>query len=163
MKNKRRREWKAEWVCESKDIVRGACGGFLFGIPLLYTMEVWWIGSKASPLSMLLAIVSTWTIVFFLNRTEGFREDSDTTFVNAARDTVEAIAIGLVCTAIMLIILQEVKLDTQISGALGKIIFESIPFSLGVALSNQFLRSRSSGDRTETSKQDDYCIQYRPY
>jgi putative integral membrane protein (TIGR02587 family) len=155
MKNKRRGEWKAEWVHESEDIVRGACGGFLFGIPLLYTMEVWWIGAKASPFLMLLAIVSTWAIVFFLNRTEGFREDTDTTFFAAFRDTVEAIAIGLVCTTIMLVILQEVKLDTQMSGALGKIIFESIPFSLGVALANQFLSSRSPEGRTQSSKPDD--------
>jgi hypothetical protein len=36
-------------VWASEIIIRGACGGFLFGIPLLYTMEVWWVGSLAKP------------------------------------------------------------------------------------------------------------------
>lgn len=136
--NKNRRRQQAHWIREVEDITRGACGGFLFGIPLLYTMEVWWIGSTVSPPLMLLAIATTWTVVFFLNRTEGFRRTTKVSFTNAARDTVEAVVIGLVCTGIMLVILQEVTLQTQLSEALGKVIFESVPFSLGVALSNQF-------------------------
>jgi putative integral membrane protein (TIGR02587 family) len=151
MKSKRRRQHRSGLSRELEEIVRGACGGFLFGIPLIYTMEVWWIGSKVSPLLMLIAIVSTGMVVFFLNHTEGFRRNADTSLGAAARDTVEAIAIGLVCTTITLAILQEVKLETQWSGAVGKIIFESIPFSLGVALSNQFL-SGGDDDRTQPSQ-----------
>ena len=33
------------WKQELQEIISGASGGFLFGIPLLYTMEVWFIGS----------------------------------------------------------------------------------------------------------------------
>jgi uncharacterized membrane protein len=47
---------KNVWMTEINDIIRGACGGFLFGIPLLYTMEVWWIGSLVKPQLMMLAI-----------------------------------------------------------------------------------------------------------
>lgn len=153
MKSRRRKRWQVNWDREVEDIIRGACGGFLFGIPLLYTMEVWWIGSTVAPLLMLLAIVSTWTIVFFLNRTDGFRQSKNVSFVDAARDTVEAVAIGLVCTTIMLIILREVTLETQLSEALGKVIFESVPFSLGVALSNQFLSSSPDENESQPSKQ----------
>ncbi|NJR37556.1 MAG: TIGR02587 family membrane protein [Leptolyngbyaceae cyanobacterium CSU_1_4] len=152
--NKNRRRQQAHWIREVEDITRGACGGFLFGIPLLYTMEVWWIGSTVSPPLMLLAIATTWTVVFFLNRTEGFRRTTKVSFTNAARDTVEAVVIGLVCTGIMLVILQEVTLQTQLSEALGKVIFESVPFSLGVALSNQFLSSNPEENRVQSSKQN---------
>jgi putative integral membrane protein (TIGR02587 family) len=155
MKSRRRRRQRVNWTRETEDITRGACGGFLFGVPLLYTMEVWWIGSTVAPPLMLLAIVTTWTVVFFLNRTEGFRQTKNVSFSNAARDTVEAVAIGLVCTTIMLVILREVTLETQLSEALGKIIFESVPFSLGVALSTQFLRSSSDESQSSSSKQDD--------
>jgi putative integral membrane protein (TIGR02587 family) len=160
MKSKRRRQQKSDWDRELEDIVRGACGGFLFGIPLIYTMEVWWIGSKVSPLLMLLAIVSTGMVVFFLNHTEGFRRSADTSLAAAGRDTVEAIAIGLVCTTVTLVILQEVKLETQWSGALGKIIFESIPFSLGVALSNQFLSSKGDESQDQSSKSNDSSLSH---
>ena len=53
-KNKTKGKYqKNPWRSELNDIVRGGCGGFLFGIPLLYTMEVWWIGSSATPAMML--------------------------------------------------------------------------------------------------------------
>lgn len=159
MKRRRRKQRQANWTHEIQDITRGVCGGFLFGIPLLYTMEVWWIGSTVAPPFMLLAIVTTWAVVFFLNRTEGFRQTKNISFSSAARDTIEAVAIGLVCTTIMLVILREVKLESQMSETLGKIIFESVPFSLGVALSSQFLSNspdedksgKSSGSRSKTS------------
>ena len=146
------RKRQSSWTRELEDLTRGACGGFLFGVPLLYTMEVWWIGSIAAPPLMLLAIVTTWTVVFFLSRTEGFRRTANVSFTNAARDTVEAVAIGLVCTTLMLLILQELTLQTQFSEALGKVVFESVPFSLGVALSNQFLSSSPEESRDQSSQ-----------
>jgi putative integral membrane protein (TIGR02587 family) len=155
MKRRHERQQWANCTRELEDITRGACGGFLFGVPLLYTMEVWWIGSTVAPLLMLLAIVTTWTVVFFLTRTEGFRRTANVSFTNAARDTVEAVAIGLVCTTLMLWILQELTLQTQLSEVLGKVVFESVPFSLGVALSNQFLSSSPDESRGQSSQPAD--------
>lgn len=154
MKGRYRRQQRANWTRELEDVTRGACGGFLFGVPLLYTMEVWWIGSTVTPPLMLLAIVTTWTVVFFLSRTEGFRRTANVSFTNAVRDTVEAVAIGLVCTTLMLLILQELTLQTQLSEALGKVVFESVPFSLGVALSNQFLGTDPEESRGQSSQPD---------
>ncbi|MBC7969620.1 MAG: TIGR02587 family membrane protein [Verrucomicrobia bacterium] len=127
------------WATEINDLVRGACGGFLFGIPLLYTMEVWWIGSMAQPPRIMMAIVGTFIAVFWLNRTEGFRKTSRSRPYEALTDTVEAMAIGLVCSAFVLLLLRELTLDVPLRESLGKVIFESVPFTLGVALANQFL------------------------
>ena len=92
---------KNQWSSELNDIIRGASGGFLFGIPLLYTMEVWWIGSSTKPLQMSIAIATTFLVVFLLTRTEGFRKTKDIRWLDAAIDTVEAIAIGIVCAALI--------------------------------------------------------------
>ncbi|MDX2243513.1 MAG: TIGR02587 family membrane protein [Leptolyngbyaceae cyanobacterium bins.302] len=134
-----------QWTGEFDDLVRGASGGFLFGVPLLYTMEVWWIGSSASMPRALLALVLTFAIVFMLNRTSGFRRIADNDASDEAKDTVEAMAIGIICTCLILILLREITLETPLNEALGKIIYESIPFTLGVALANQFL----SGDKSQ--------------
>jgi putative integral membrane protein (TIGR02587 family) len=127
------------WHDELDDVIRGVSGGFLFGIPLLYTMEVWWIGSSVSVVRVFLAIVLTFGIVFILNRTAGFRKTGDTDAVTAAMDTVEAMAIGIVCAGLILFLLQEITLETPLNEAIGKLIYESMPFTLGVALANQFL------------------------
>lgn len=147
-----RKRHKNVWLNELDDIIRGACGGFLFGIPLLYTMEVWWIGSVVEPPLMLLAIAITYIGIFLLNRTAGFRKIEKIRAVDAARNNVEAIAIGIVCATIMLNILREINSDVPLDEMLGKVLFESLPFTLGVALANQFL----SGDRGGQEGQHSY-------
>jgi putative integral membrane protein (TIGR02587 family) len=124
---------------ELNDLVRGICGGFLFGTPLFYTMEVWWIGSSAEPPVLLAAIATMLLVVFVLNLTEGFRTTQTKTLKAALNDTIDVVAIGLVGTTWLLIIFQEVTLQTHLSAALGKIIFESVPLAIGAALTNQFL------------------------
>jgi putative integral membrane protein (TIGR02587 family) len=135
------------WQSELDDLVRGASGGFLFGIPLLYTMEVWWIGSAVAPWRLLLALLLTFAIVFMLNRTAGFRKTTDIRAINAAMDSIEALAIGIVCAGCILVLLREITLDTPLNEAIGKLIYESVPFSLGVALANQVL----SGSRDQAA------------
>jgi putative integral membrane protein (TIGR02587 family) len=137
-----------QWRRELDDLVRGASGGFLFGIPLLYTMEVWWIGASMSMSRVLLAMMLTFAIVFMLNRTAGFRETVDQDWHSDAMDSVEAMAIGFLCASFMLILLQEITLKTPLNEALGKIVYEGVPFTLGVALANQFL----SGDENNSEK-----------
>lgn len=128
------------WKSEINDIIRGACGGFLFGIPLLYTMEVWWIGSRAKPQLMMIAIALMFIVVYLLNQTEGFRKRRYSWLADqAAMDTVKAIAIGLACSTFVLLLLRELTPETSLKESLGKIIFESVPFALGVALANQLL------------------------
>jgi putative integral membrane protein (TIGR02587 family) len=137
------------WIQELGDLIRGISGGFLFGIPLLYTMEVWWIGSSVEPLRLLIAIALTFTIVFLLNQTTGFRNTADIRFRDALMDSVEAIALGLFCTSCVLVLFQEITLDTPLGEALGKLIYESVPFALGVALSNQFLKDEPDGEKED--------------
>ena len=36
------------WRKEFDDFIRALSGGFLFGVPLLYTMEMGWIGSYSA-------------------------------------------------------------------------------------------------------------------
>ncbi|MER3434405.1 MAG: TIGR02587 family membrane protein [Leptolyngbya sp. ERB_1_1] len=139
-----------QWKTELTDLVRGASGGFLLGIPLLYTMEVWWIGSYISPFRMLFALVLTFLIVFLLNQTSGFRNGNAVKTIDALKDAIEALAIGLVCSGVTLILLQEITFNTPLIEALGKLIYESVPFTFGVALANQFLgkdQSRSGDDQ----------------
>ncbi|NJR17036.1 MAG: TIGR02587 family membrane protein [Calothrix sp. CSU_2_0] len=151
MKFKRNRQNNI-WKNEINDIFRGICGGLLFGIPLLYTMEVWWIGSLIKPQIMIIAIALTFITIYFLNRTEGFRKyRKQNRPYEAVLNTVEAMAIGIVCSTLMLILLQEITADNFFKESLGKIIFESVPFTLGVALANQFLGENNSTSETRNS------------
>ena len=131
---------------EIQEIISGASGGFLFGIPLLYTMEVWFIGSDIEPPILLSSLAVTFTIVLMLNQIEGFRPEKNLTILENIAETIETLAIGITCAALMLIVLQEINGQTSLSEALGKIVFEAIPFSVGVAFSRSLLSRDAETD-----------------
>ena len=62
---------------ELDEIVRAVSAGMLFGIPLLYTMEVWWVGTTTGPSRMLAVLAVTFAVLVVLNHTAGFRESKD--------------------------------------------------------------------------------------
>jgi putative integral membrane protein (TIGR02587 family) len=135
------------WSKEFGDLVNGVSGGFLFGIPLLYTMEVWFIGSEVQSSVLIYILSTTYIVIFFLIRGQGFRTNSSHKIIEAVAESIEAMAIGTVCAALMLVLLQQITKETSVNEGLGKIIFEGVPFSLGVALSKSIL----SGERELSS------------
>lgn len=147
---------RGPWAQEAVELVRGVAGGMLFGIPLLYTMEVWWAGTYAAPQRMVAVLATTFLIVFLLMRTTGFRETKDVRWVDAAMDTVEAVALGIVCVAVVLFLLREVTTQTPTQELLGKIVYEATPFSIGVAVAYTVLRrGRAATDDDERSGEGD--------
>ena len=150
-RTRKKRQPSHSWSNQLNDMIRGASGGFLFGIPLLYTMEVWWIGSQISPSLMLAILAITFVVVLLLNHTEGFRKIQSKQFFDTVMDSFEALAIGIVSATCILFTLGEITQETPLNEALGKLILESVPFSLGAALAGAFL----SGDRWSSSNNQD--------
>ncbi|MEO0532879.1 MAG: TIGR02587 family membrane protein [Cyanobacteria bacterium P01_A01_bin.123] len=134
------------WFAELRDLLRGASGGFLFGIPLLYTVELWSIGSLAQSSLLLTVLAATFGVVLVLTQTQGFRRTLTLNPLDAVLESIEALGLGIVCAAIALVLLQRITLETPLSETLGKLTFEAVPFALGVALA----RSTLSRDRSAT-------------
>jgi putative integral membrane protein (TIGR02587 family) len=135
------------WRAEGIDVVRAVSGGLLFGVPLLYTMEVWWTGTHTEPHQMLVLLALLAVPVFALNRTAGFRSSADSRRVDAVADSIETIAIGLVTTSLVLTLLREIDAESSVEVALGKTVYESIPFCLGIGFARHFL----SGERADST------------
>lgn len=137
------------WGRQADALVRGASGGFLFSIPLIYTMEVWWIGSYINPPRMLIGLIGTFVVVFLLNRTAGFQKTRDIRFSDVAIETTEGLALGIVCSALLLVLVRRINLQTPLDEVMGKTIFEAVMFAIGSALANQLLSSGRSEDQDE--------------
>ena len=138
-----------DWRREGSDLVRGVSGGFLFGVPLLYTMEVWWYGSWVHPRWVLGALAVSLAVVIVLNRTSGFRDARVGNWRDAAVDGVEIVAIGFLCAFVVLTCIREITVDTSLQEAIGKTVFEAIPFAIGAALARQFFSAGDDGDEGE--------------
>ncbi len=143
------------WRAEFEDVARAVSGGMLFGIPLLYTMEVWWIGSSTDPERLFAVLLVTAVVVFMLVRTSGFRSTADVKLRDALKDTVETLALGLVSVALLLLLLREIDLGTPRGQLLGKVVYESAPFAIGIAVASSFLRrGRAESDSGSKARSD---------
>lgn len=127
--------------------MRGASGGFLFSIPLLYTMESWWVGTVAAPPGMAVALLAACVLVFLLTLTGGFRKERAGRLDETLIETVQAVGLSLLLSSFILVLLRRITLATPLDEALGTIIFEALPFAVGVALGNELL----SGERDAQS------------
>ncbi|ABX06933.1 MAG TPA: TIGR02587 family membrane protein [Herpetosiphon sp.] len=139
------------WRREFDDLLNGIAGAFLFGIPLLYTMEVWDIGSDLTPLHMLLYLGLTYVALVALNRATGFRRNSDETWSRSLTDSIEALALGALVAGFSLIILQRITFDLAYDVILGKIVLETMPCAIGVGMANGLLR-REANDEQEAEQ-----------
>ncbi|MBW3667682.1 MAG: TIGR02587 family membrane protein [Actinobacteria bacterium] len=144
---------RGPWRREATDLVRAVSGGMLFGIPLLYTMEVWWIGSQTQTVHMLGVLVFMFVPVFLLNRTAGFRTTQDIRRRDAAMDSVETVALAVVSVFLLLVLLREVTATTPLEEALGKIVYEATPFAIGSAIAQHMLRRAPAEAEDEATEE----------
>lgn len=138
------------WRTEALDLVRAMSGGLLFGVPLLYTMEVWWTGTLTPSWGLLTLGVLLFVPVLVMNKTEGFRATRDVRWRDAAKDSVEAVALALVVTCIVLVLIREITWDTPLGAGLGKVLYEAVPFCLGVGVARHLL----GGSRSDEADDD---------
>lgn len=130
------------WLSEFQAILQGAVGGFLFGIPLLYTVEVWSIGAATDSRWLLAVLAATLVGVGLLTQVEGFRQTLSLHPLEALLESIEAVAIGVVCATLALVLLRRITLATPLSEVLGKVVFEAVPFALGVSLARSTLQGK---------------------
>lgn len=133
------------------DLIRAATGGLLLGVPLLFTLEMWAIGTHTEPRQIAGLLALTFLLLFALNRTAGFRSRADTTLGDALIDSVVALAVAIVVVAGVLALLGEIDAETSVRHALGKVANEVVPFSIGIGLARHFLRE----DRAEPDEGDE--------
>jgi putative integral membrane protein (TIGR02587 family) len=133
---------QSPWQIELDDFMRGVAGAFLFGAPFLYTMEVWWKGNFTSPSRMLIALAVAYTALILLDLHGGFRSQSPRTWARTFTDSLEALAIAVLTATFSLILIGVLNFDTGLAPALGRIIMEAVPFSIGVGIANNVLQKR---------------------
>jgi putative integral membrane protein (TIGR02587 family) len=142
------------WRSEVVDMVRAASGGLLFGVPLLYTVEVMWTGQHTGPGQALAVLAVSFILLTILNRTAGFRGTEDTTLRHAAADAVEGVALAIVLVLAMLALLGEIDSSTPLAVSLGKIVYEVLPVCVGIGVAHSILREGPADDGSENEAGD---------
>jgi putative integral membrane protein (TIGR02587 family) len=117
------------------------------GLPLLFTMEVWWHGFLLPSWKILVLLVVGFVIVVGYNALTGFRRERS--WLELLVDSVEAMGLGAVIALVVLIVLGRIDLQTDMRDAVGKVALESIPIAFGAAVAGGQLvgASRDQADQ----------------
>jgi putative integral membrane protein (TIGR02587 family) len=122
---------------------RGVAGGLLFSLPLLYTMEVWHAGFVIPPHRQLAYVLLALVLLLGYNRYAGLHPD--TNWVEIAIDSVEEMGIGLLLSAIVLVLIGRITGEQDTGEIVGRIVVEAVTVAIGVSVGTAQLGS-SGGD-----------------
>ena len=138
------------WRDELHDILRAVAGGFIFAIPLLYTMEMWSIGATAELWKLLLFLGVAFVISLALahSRTGGFKAATDR--FATIEQAIDGIAVGLLGAVVVLLVLNRIQPGDPLASTIGKVIAQTVPLSIGAAVATAIF-----GARGERSRQGD--------
>ncbi len=130
-------------------LARGAAGALIFGLPMLMTMELWFIGFYMERYRLVILLLANIPLLVVLAHRIGFEETF--TWLQAFRDAMTAYALAIVMSASVLVLLGIVKVGMPPSDILGMIAIQSVPASIGALLG----RSQLGGQQEENAQEDD--------
>ena len=144
-RGKRGKQGPGSWRDEIDDMVRAVSGAFIFAVPLLYTMEMWWIGTTADLWRLLLFLGVAFLIAFGLarSRSGGFKQDTD--LFGSIEQAVDVVAVGLVAAVVVLAVLNRIGPGEPVDSVLGKVLLQAVPLAIGGAVANAIFSP--AGDR----------------
>src|SRR5688572_28353624 len=124
---------------ELRHLMHELAGAFLFGMPFLYTMEIWWRGNTAGPPRMLCALALTFIALVVLERAATVRSNRSVPWLRTFIEATEALATGLVAAAVGLFLIGFLEFDAGLHAVIGRLCMEGLPFGLGVGLADFML------------------------
>ena len=125
------------------DLAHDLGGAIIFSIPLLMTMEMWWLGFYMDRSRLALFLAVAFVVVIALSYFEGGHE----TFKIEILDALVACAVGYTVAVVILVLFGIVKPGMSVNEILGKISLQAVPCSIGAILARRLL------DVEETKKE----------
>lgn len=129
-------------------LARASAGAIIFGLPLLMTMEMWFLGASLHPGRLLVFLGVNFLILVGLSRFGGF-ERTDT-LAEDVMDALAACGVGIIGAAAILWLLAIVDPTMPLDEIAGKIAIQSVPMSFGAMIA----RKQLSGGGAEPADEE---------
>ena len=123
------------WLSEIDDAVRGLASGILVGVPVVFTVDSWWLGEQNGPLDSLVMLAFAYVLTLAAVHWIGFHRGKRHGWQFFV-DALEALALGVVALFIVFGALGQLGDGQAPSVALGRIAIAVAPISLGIAVAN---------------------------
>lgn len=130
-------------------LARAFAGALIFALPMLMTMEMWWIGFSISEGRLIVLILLLVPLLVGLSRFGGFKPTER--LVNDVVDAFVAIAVAAAMAAVILVIFGVIRIGMPAAEVIGKVALQTVPGSIGAMLARAQLGGE---DRQEREQRD---------
>lgn len=131
-------------------LARAFGGATFFSLPLLMTMEMWWLGLYMDRMRLALFIVLMIPMLIVLDHYSGFRETS--TWRQDILDGISAFGVGFVASAAILLLFNVIDFAMPAREIVGKVAVQAIPASFGAMLASSQLGNTGDEDGPEEQR-----------
>jgi putative integral membrane protein (TIGR02587 family) len=132
-------------------VARAFGGAIIFALPLLMTMEMWWLGFYIDPGRLLLLLVLLIPLLVGLSHFVGFEDTFD--WHDDLVDAFVACAVGYLAAIPVLALFGVIAWGMSAQELVGKVALQAVPGSIGALLAQSQLGTPSARERKE--KRDD--------
>lgn len=133
------------------DYARALAGALIFALPLLMTMETWWLGMYLERYRIALFLVVLFPVLFGLSHFAGFRHTQD--WRDDIIDALVSITAGLAVAAIVLGAFNILTAGMSLDEFIGKVAILTVPASIGAIVSSKQL---GGDDNTRETREAGY-------
>ena len=133
-------------------LARAFGGAVFFALPLLMTMEMWWLGFYMDRVRLLILMAAMLPLLIALDHYSGFEETAS--WREDALDGMIAYGVGITASLVILLLFSVVTVDQPMGEIVGKVAVEAVPASFGAVLANSQLAGSGAGDHKHDRKQN---------
>lgn len=127
---------RANWSY-ARHLGRAAAGGVIFSIPILMTMEMWWLGASLERIQLLQFVAVNFLLLIGLSRLSGFEETQS--LGDDVLDAFAAYGIAAFASLALLAVFGIVTADLRVDEIVGKVAIQTVPASFGAMLAGKQL------------------------
>lgn len=137
-----------------RDFGRAAGGALIFSLPMLMTMELWWLGFYLDRLRLLVLFVTTLPLLVVLSRHIGFERTRG--WHDDAVDALIALGIAAIVCTTLLALFGTIAFDTPLDEIAGKVAIQMVPASIGALLAKSQFGAESTGGEDVADEEETY-------
>lgn len=120
-------------------ISRAVGGAIIFSLPMMMTMEMWWIGFYIEPIRLMALILFSLPLFIGISLMIGFKQNQG--LRDSVIDVMVAYAVAFVTTAVVFAAFRVISFETAPGELFSMVLLQTVPGSLGALLARSLIGS----------------------
>lgn len=133
---------------------RAFAGAVIFSLPLLMTMEMWWLGFALHPQRLLVFSLANLALLYGLSGVAGF--EASRSRLDDLLDAFAAYAVAAVTAIVVLALFGVIEPHMPLREIAGKVAIQSVPASFGAMIGAKLLGEGEEIEREEKRWRESY-------